>query len=94
MLTFYNMIHLQKLEMHGDNLEKLMASWTYILSGMREEPTEEMKRFLWYDKIQKHPGLGLDIAHYRRLYEGHPEKSFVYLWDIWPDNKNTESQSN
>ena len=98
MLTFFNMVHLQKLEMHNDNLERLMANWTYILSGMKEEPTEEIKRLLWYHKIQRHHGLGLDIAHYRRLHEGHPEKTFVYLWgiyafDTWPEHKNNGFQT-
>ena len=50
-----------------------------VLRSLSKPVDEEILEYLYYDQVKGMKMLSEDIAHYNRLEEGHPERSYDYL---------------
>ena len=80
--VLYDLSHLQKLTLMGDNLESFHNTWTMVLSELSKPPEPELLRTLYFRHVQYFKPPAEDIAHCKRAkYEpGNPVYSFEWLW--------------
>ncbi len=50
-----------------------------VIRGMREVPDDDIREDVFQTQVCKYPGISEDMAHYKRLEEGHKERKFLYL---------------
>jgi hypothetical protein len=76
----YSIEHLSKLSWVGDNeMHTFRDTWDNILCNMVDNLAEISKRDLLFRKMEGSKELSEDMAHYRRLPEGHEDKSYAWL---------------
>ena len=56
-----------------------MINWDSVLTGMQEEPNNEVLKVLFYKQVQFIRELQHDIAVYDREPEYSPNKTYTYL---------------
>ena len=66
----YNLYDLQMVKIVKGNLEGFQSTWIMVLSGMREQPGDDILELIYYQAVSKFSGLSEDIAHYDRRDEG------------------------
>ena len=72
--------HLNKLAWFGDDKkEKFLDRWEYVWTGMDKHPDDEEKAKIFLKQLRRSYDLAIDIAHYDRLKDGHPDKTFEWL---------------
>ena len=79
--VMYDINHLQKLTLKGDNLESFHNTWTMVFSELSKPPDPELRLILHFRQVQYFKPLAEDVAHYTRARFLHsPDHSFDYLW--------------
>ena len=72
----------QSLRMRNNNLAAFVHEWETCLMNMSQVPSEAILHSAFFDQISTHPDLRLDIAHYNRLPQDSPDRSFRWLKQI------------
>ena len=65
----YNFSDLQRVKMRNNQLESFRNTWNMVLTGMKKIPDADVLELLYFERIDRHPGISEDIAHYNRLDE-------------------------
>ena len=74
--SFYELRDLAALNLSDRDLPGFLNQWEYTLMGMQSEPSEETKLHFLREQMLKSRVLREELAHYRRLPSGHPDKSY------------------
>ena len=67
------------VQLKNDDLSTFLCSWRYTMAGMRNPPRSEDAEALFIEQVRKSNTLKMDVAHYDRQDEGHPDKTMEYL---------------
>ena len=79
--NMYDLSHLYKVNWYGDDqMEKFLDKWDYVVTGMKEKPTDDAKRNLFLKQLRKSKALEHDIAYLDRLADDHADYSFDWMW--------------
>jgi len=73
-------------------LENFFNSWNMVMAGIKETPPDGILRTLFHDQIKGSSILSDDMSHYRRLEDGHPEKTYKWLWKTVNDYINRKRE--
>ncbi len=80
--VLYDLNHLQKLTLKGDNLESFQNTWTMVLSELSKPLDTELLQTLYFRELLYVKPLAEDIAHYKRAKHLHSgDHSYEHLWD-------------
>ena len=76
----YSIKHLHELQWYGDDdMEKFIARWEYIISGMESKPSEEEQRDILIKQMRHSSKLQHDVAHFDRI-EDNDSKDNSFAW--------------
>ena len=78
----YDLTHLLETKMKNNNLDLFMHEWNMVLMHIGIEPQEALKESLFLAQVEKHPGLEIDMAMYRRLPVGHRDRCYEKLYAL------------
>ena len=75
----FDITDLMTVQLKNDDLSTFVCSWRYTIAGMRKPPRPEDAEALFIEQVRKSNTLKMDVAHYDRQEEGHPDKTMEYL---------------
>ena len=76
----FTLMDLQRVTLKGDNIEAFQSAWTEVLGSLKREPDVEVLEHFYKEQVLKFKPLQEDIAHYMRLDDDDPRRSYEYLF--------------
>jgi hypothetical protein len=76
----YGIADLTAMQWHGDHsISTFIFLWRQIVSRMKTQLPEEMLMDTLFGKMEASTVMVHDLAHFNRMDEGHPDRSYAYL---------------
>ncbi len=82
--VLFNLSDLMKVQCQGDSFqsyESFLATWNFVLAGMKTAPDVETLEFVFQDQIKRHPKpVSEELARFNRKPRGHPDHTYDFLY--------------
>jgi len=76
----YGMEHLLSVSMKNDNLERFLADWDTVLTGMRKRPEDQILEAIFIRQLKQCSVMKDDLRDYDRLVLDDPMKTYAELY--------------
>ena len=77
--ALFDLNDLMSIRLKGDRLEYYWASWESTLTGMKKKPDDDTVETLFLKQVKYSDSMKIELAHYERHPDGHPDHSYSFL---------------
>ena len=80
---YYSIIDLQAVKWMGDErMEEFRSLWDHYVDHLQKtDVLQDEIEYIFLAQIEQSTEMAHDIAHYHRVHDSHPHKSYAYLYD-------------
>ena len=80
---YYGIIDLQSVKWMGDDrMEEFRSLWDHYIDHLQKtDVLQDEIEYIFLSQIEQSAEMAHDIAHYHRVHDTHPHKSYAYLYD-------------
>ena len=78
----YHIFQIKDVKVYNGNLESFQNTWNQVLEWQDKAPDDDVLHVFYLEAVKSVGVLAQDIACYNRLPDGHPDRSYNWLYKM------------